>query len=134
MARARLVERLTVNQEVAGSNPVGHPLEVIMIKEITLDNFAEEVLESDVPVLLDFWAGWCAPCKMVSPVVEEIAEEYESKLKVGKVDIDGQWDLAQRFNITGIPALIVMNKGEAVASQTGAVPRPTIENLFKDLI
>jgi len=109
-------------------------LEVIMIKEITLDNFAEEVLESDVPVLLDFWAGWCAPCKMVSPVVEEIAEEYESKLKVGKVDVDGQQDLAQRFNITGIPALIVMNKGEAVASQTGAVPRPTIENLFKDLI
>lgn len=101
---------------------------------ITADNFDEVVGKSDVPVLVDFWAEWCMPCKMVEPVVAEIAEAYDGKLKVGKIDVDAQSDLASRFNVMSIPALMVFKGGEVVAQRVGAMPRPAIEQLFKDHI
>ena len=101
---------------------------------ITVDNFEQEVAQSDIPVLIDFWADWCMPCKMVEPVVAEIAEAYDGKLKVGKIDVDAQSDLASRFNIMSIPALMVFKDGEVVAQRVGAMPRPAIEKLFQDHI
>ena len=74
---------------------------------ITKDNFEKEVLNSDVPVLLDFWAAWCGPCRMLAPAVSEIAEEYSGKVKVGKVNVDEQIELAMKFNITSIPTVMV---------------------------
>ena len=99
---------------------------------ITASNFAEEVEKSSVPVLLDFWAEWCMPCKMIAPVLEEIAGEYEGKLKIGKVNVDQEGDLAGRFNIVSIPTLLVVKNGEVVKEHVGAAPRPTIEALFAD--
>lgn len=101
---------------------------------ITNDNFEAEVEKSDVPVLVDFWAEWCMPCKMVAPIVEEVAEAYEGKLKVGKVDVDAEPDLASRFNVMSIPTLIVFKGGEVAGQRIGAVPRPAVEALFKDLL
>lgn len=101
---------------------------------ITNDNFQAEVEQSDVPVLVDFWAEWCMPCKMVAPVMEEIAQAYDGKLKVGKIDVDAQSDLAARFNVMSIPTLIIFNGGEVVGQRVGAVPRSAIEALFKELI
>ena len=101
---------------------------------ITNDNFQAEVEQSDVPVLVDFWAEWCMPCKMVAPVIEEIAQAFDGKLKVGKIDVDAQSDLAARFNVMSIPTLIIFNGGEVVGQRVGAVPRSAIEALFKELI
>jgi len=101
---------------------------------ITSDNFEAEVVSSDVPVLLDFWAEWCMPCKMVEPVVEEIAAAYDGKLKVGSVDVDAEPDLAGRFNVMSIPTIMVFNGGEVAGQRVGAIPRPAIEEMFKDLI
>ena len=101
---------------------------------ITNDNFEAEVEKSDVPVLIDFWAEWCMPCRMVAPIVEEIAQAYDGKLKVGKVDVDAQGDLAARFDVMSIPTLIVFNSGEVVGLRVGAVQRPAIEALFKELV
>jgi len=101
---------------------------------ITNDNFAAEVEKSDLPVLIDFWADWCMPCKMVAPIVEELAQEYDGKLKVGKIDVDAESDLAARFNVMSIPTLIVFKGGEVVGQRIGAVPRPAIEALFKELV
>ncbi|MCK4514324.1 MAG: thioredoxin [Spirochaetaceae bacterium] len=101
---------------------------------ITNDNFEAEVEKSEVPVLVDFWAEWCMPCKMVAPVVEEIAQAYDGKLKVGRIDVDAEGDLAARFNVMSIPTLIVFNGGEVVGQRVGAVPRPAIETLFKELV
>ena len=101
---------------------------------ITNDNFQAEVEQSDLPVLIDFWAEWCMPCKMVAPVVEELAQAYDGKLKVGKVDVDAEGDLAARFNVMSIPTIIVFKGGEVVGQRVGAVPRPAIEELFKELV
>ena len=105
-----------------------------MALEITSDNFQKEVLESDIPVLVDFWAEWCVPCKNVGPVVEAIADEYSGKLKVAKADVDSLPDLAQQYNIISIPTLMLFNKGEAVNQMVGAGNKASIEKLFADLI
>ena len=93
--------------------------------KITKENFEKEVLNSDKPVLLDFWAAWCTPCKMVSPIVEEIAGEV-THAKVGKVNIDEQPELAAAFNIMSIPTLAVMKNGKVINSIVGAKPKSTI--------
>lgn len=101
---------------------------------ITKDNFESEVVKSDIPVLLDFWAEWCMPCRMVDPIVEEIAEAYDGKLKVGSVDVDAEPDLAGRFNVMSIPTLMVFNGGEIAGQRVGAIPKPAIEEMFQELI
>ena len=87
---------------------------------ITKENYEEEVVNSSVPVLLDFWAAWCAPCRMLSPVVDEIAEEVEGRVKVGKINVDEQPELAKKFGIMSIPTLIVMKNGE-ISSRESSV-------------
>lgn len=99
--------------------------------EITTDNFETEVLQSDVPVLVDFWAEWCAPCKMIAPVLTEISGEYEGKLKIGKLDVDHQGDLAIKFGVQSIPTLVLFKNGDEVGRKVGAAPKPAIEELFK---
>ncbi|HUX22253.1 MAG TPA: thioredoxin [Spirochaetia bacterium] len=107
-----------------------------MAHEVTLtaENFDTEVLQSDVPVLIDFWAEWCGPCKMISPIVEELAGSYEGKLKVGKVNVDEEGDIASKYGIISIPTLLVFKNGDIVNKQVGAVPRPSIEALFKEFV
>ncbi|NMA08255.1 MAG: thioredoxin [Clostridiales bacterium] len=92
---------------------------------ITKSNFQKEVMESDKPVLLDFWASWCGPCRMVSPVLDEIAKETPS-IKVGKVNVDEQRELASAFNILSIPTLVVIKNGKIVNQAMGARPKQQI--------
>lgn len=93
---------------------------------ITKDNFNEEVINSPVPVLLDFWATWCRPCRMLSPIVDEIANEVEGKAKVCKINVDEQPDLAQQFGIMSIPTLVFMKNGEITAKEVGVRPKQLI--------
>ena len=101
--------------------------------EITLNttNFEKEVLESDIPVLVDFWAGWCGPCKMLAPTIEEIAKEYEGKVKVGKVNIDEFAPLAIKYGVASIPTVILFKAGQAVDKSVGFVPKAAIEEMLK---
>ena len=102
--------------------------------EITDDNFDTEVLKSNLPVLVDFWAEWCGPCKMIGPIVEEIAGDYAGKVKVGKVNVDFNNQVAMQYGIRGIPALLVF-KGGAVANQiVGAVPKNNITQILDEVI
>ncbi len=90
--------------------------------EITDSNF-EEIINSDQPVLVDFWAEWCGPCKMIAPVVEELASEYDGKAVIGKVDVDSNPEVSAKFGIRSIPTLLVFKNGEVVDKQIGAVPK-----------
>ena len=96
---------------------------------ITKENFENEVLKSDKPVLLDFWATWCGPCRMVSPIVDEIANEHDD-IKVGKINVDEQGELSMQFRIVSIPTLIVMKNGEVANKAVGAMPKEEILNLL----
>jgi thioredoxin 1 len=94
--------------------------------EITKDNFQSEVLDSDLPVLLDLWAAWCGPCRLVAPVVEEIAAEYAGRLKVGKIDVDDQPELQETFQALSIPTLVLVKDGKVVAKAVGARPKAAL--------
>ena len=97
--------------------------------QITRNNFHDEVLQSDKKVLLDFWAPWCGPCRMVSPMIDEIAAE-RTDIKVGKVNVDQEPELAQRFGVMSIPTLIVMQNGKIVNQSMGAKPKASILSML----
>jgi thioredoxin 1 len=91
--------------------------------EITNDNFETEVIQSDVPVMVDFWANWCGPCRMIAPIVEELAETYEGKAKIGKLDVDSHQEIAMKYKIMSIPNVLFFKGGEVVDQVIGAVPK-----------
>jgi len=98
---------------------------------MTSSEFDQQVLKSEVPVLVDFWAEWCGPCKAIGPSIEQIASEYTGKAKVYKVDVDSEGDLAQRYGIMSIPALVVFKGGKEVDRMVGAAPKPQIAALIE---
>jgi len=104
------------------------------VVHVTDQNFEKEVLQSDIPVLVDFWAAWCGPCRAIAPVIEELAEEYEGKLKVAKMNVDENPVTPGKFGIRAIPTLIFFKNGQAVDMITGAVAKSTIENVIKRLL
>lgn len=97
--------------------------------EINKENFEQEVLKSDKPVLLDFWASWCGPCRMVSPIIDEIASEHP-EIKVGKVNVDEQSELAASFQVMSIPSIFVVKDGKVVKSSVGALPKNQILDMI----
>lgn len=99
---------------------------------ISKENFENEVLKSDKPVLLDFWAEWCGPCRMLSPIIAEIAEKYDGKIKVGKVNVDNEAELASAFQISSIPALFVVKNGKVVNSAVGFRNLEQIEAMINE--
>ena len=99
---------------------------------ITKDNFEEEVLKSAQPVLVDFWASWCGPCKMLSPVISELADEYEGKVKVGKVNVDEQPELAAAFRVASIPTVVLFKDGEIADRSVGYRPKQQLEEMIKE--
>ena len=104
------------------------------VKEFTSENFNSEVIESDTPVLVDFWAEWCGPCRVIAPVVDEIATEYLQKVKVGKLNVDNENQIASQYGVRSIPALLIFKNG-AVANQiVGAVPKNKITEILDSVI
>ena len=99
-----------------------------MTLAVTDTTFEEEVLKSEIPVLVDFWAEWCGPCRMIGPIVEELGKEYEGKLKVAKVDVQNNNDVASKYKIRSIPALLFFKNGEVVDQIIGAVPKKAVED------
>lgn len=106
------------------------------MSEVTLTNgnFEEEVLKSKVPVLVDFWAVWCGPCKMIAPALAKLAENHEGELKVGKVNVDEQPELADKFSISSIPTLVVFKDGKMVNQRVGAVSLAVLESFVAEYI
>jgi thioredoxin 1 len=104
------------------------------VKEITSMNFSDEVLKSDTPVLVDFWAEWCGPCRAIGPVVEEIANDYDGNVSVGKLNVDKENQLAMEYGVRSIPALLIFNNGTVVNQIVGAVPKNRITDILDTVI
>ena len=95
--------------------------------KLTSENFEEEVIKSEIPVLVDFWAEWCGPCRMIGPIVEEFANEYNGKLKVCKLDVDAHGSIAQQFRILSIPTVMIFKDGKVASQVVGAVPKKELQ-------
>ena len=98
---------------------------------ITKQNYESEVLNSNIPVLIDFWAPWCGPCKMLAPIIEEVAKEYSGKVKVGKVNVDDEPELAMQFKVVSIPTVVLIKDGNIVNTAVGYRPKAEIEEMLK---
>jgi thioredoxin 1 len=104
------------------------------ILEVTDDTFEAEIVNSTIPAMVDFWAAWCGPCKMVAPVVEELAQEYDGKVKIAKMDVDQNRQTPAKFGIRNIPTLILFKGGEVAQTMIGAQPKSSIEEELKKLL
>ena len=102
-----------------------------MVNMFNESNFEAEVLKSDIPVFVDFYADWCGPCKMMSPVIDKLSEEYAGKIKVGKVNVDENSDLAMKYGIMSIPNMVFFKNGEVVDRVVGAIPKPQMQARFE---
>lgn len=105
-----------------------------MALEITDATFEETVLKSDKPVMVDFWAAWCGPCRMVAPIIEELSSEYAGKAVIGKVDVDNNQEFAAKFGIRNIPTVLVFQNGEVVGRQVGVAPKSTYSDALDSLL
>ena len=101
---------------------------------VTDDNFATEIEQADGLAMVDFWAAWCGPCRMVAPIVEQLADEYEGKVKVAKLDVDANQGTASRFNVRSIPSMLFFKDGKLVDTVIGAVPKPALEKKINEHI
>ena len=99
--------------------------------KITRENFENEVMKSYIPVLIDFWAPWCGPCQMMGPIIEQLAEEYEGKAKVGKVNVDEEGELSQAFGVMSIPTIVLVKDGKVVRQAVGARPKAEVEAMLQ---
>ena len=99
--------------------------------KITRENFENEVMKSDIPVLIDFWAPWCGPCRMMGPIIEQLAEEYEGKAKVGKVNVDEEGELSQAFGVMSIPTIVLVKDGKIVKQVVGARPKAEVKAMLQ---
>lgn len=99
--------------------------------KITRENFENEVMKSNIPVLIDFWAPWCGPCQMMGPIIEQLAEEYEGKAKVGKVNVDEEGELSQAFGVMSIPTIVLVKDGKVVRQAVGARPKTEVEAMLQ---
>ena len=99
--------------------------------KITRENFENEVMKSNIPVLIDFWAPWCGPCQMMGPIIEQLAEEYEGKAKVGKVNVDEEGELSQAFGVMSIPTIVLVKDGKVVKQVVGARPKAELEAMLQ---
>ena len=104
---------------------------IVQVSDATFD---QEVLNSELPVLVDFWAEWCGPCKMIAPVLDELADQFDGKLKIAKVDVDANPDIPPKFGIRGIPTLIVFKGGNAEATKVGALSKTQLEEWVQGVI
>ncbi|WP_305768469.1 thioredoxin [Candidatus Epulonipiscium viviparus] len=105
-----------------------------MAFEFTVDNFQEEALDSDIPVMVDFYADWCAPCRMIAPIINELAEEYENKVKIGKLNIDEHSEISNRYGIMSIPTILFIKNGEVINKVQGAVPKTKLNDTIQTVL
>ena len=120
-------------QSVGGHFPLENKEAYIMAFHFTDENFNQEALSSNIPVLVDFYADWCGPCKMLAPVIETLATEYEGKVKIGKLNVDNAPDTAQKYGVMSIPTLLYIKNGEVVNKTIGVVAKSEIEQVLNSL-